>query len=166
MAIANPTTRTYKTSVSLDAAVRGEMVGLLNQQLADTFDLYSQSKQAHWNVKGMNFIALHKLFDDFAAVVEEYVDMIAERVTALGADAQGTARMAAANTTLPEFPSDLDTDRAFVEAMVERVAAYANSSRAAATTAMGAGDEATGDVFIEITREMDKQLYFLEAHIQ
>lgn len=162
----NPTTRTYKTMISLDVAVRGEMVGLLNQQLADTFDLYSQVKQAHWNVKGMNFIALHKLFDDIAGEVEDMVDMLAERVTALGADAQGTARMAAQNSSLPEFPSDIEGGEAFVQAVAERVAAYTNSSRAAATTAMDAGDEATGDLFIEITREMDKQLYFLEAHLQ
>lgn len=162
----NPTTRTYQTSVDLDVAVRGEMIGLLNQHLADSLDLYSQTKQAHWNVKGMNFIALHKLFDDVAAIVETMVDTVAERVTALGADAQGTVRMAAANSTLPEFPSDLQSGEAFVEAMVERVSAYTNSSRKAATVAMDAGDEATGDVFIEITREMDKLLYFLEAHLQ
>jgi starvation-inducible DNA-binding protein len=166
MATVSPTTRTYQTRVSLDAAVRGEMVGLLNQQLADTFDLYSQTKQAHWNVKGMHFIALHKLFDDIAEIIEDFGDMIAERVTALGADAQGTARMAASNSTLPEFPHDLQGDRPFVEALADRVGAYANSSRAAATTAMDAGDEATGDLFIEITSEMDKQLYFLEAHLQ
>lgn len=166
MSSVNPTTRTYTTSVSLDAATRGEMVGLLNQQLADTFDLYSQTKQAHWNVKGMNFISLHKLFDEIAAVVEDAVDTLAERVTALGADAQGTARMVAAHSNLPEFPSDLDGDRAFVEAMVERVAACANGSREAASRALEVRDEATADVFIEITREMDKYLYFLEAHIQ
>jgi len=162
----NPTTRTYKTTVDLDVTVRGEMIGVLNQQLADSLDLYSQTKQAHWNVKGMNFIALHKLFDDVAAAVEATVDTIAERVTALGADAQGTVRMAAENSSLPEFPSDLSSGEAFVEAMVERVAAFANSSRSAATQSLEAGDEVTGDLFIGITREMDKLLYFLEAHIQ
>jgi len=162
----NPTTRTYKTSIGIDVTVRGEMIGVLNQQLADSLDLYSQSKQAHWNVKGMNFIALHKLFDDVAAAVEAIVDLIAERVTALGADAQGTVRMSAANSSLPEFPSDLDSGEAYVQTMVDRVSAFANSSREAASTALDAKDEATADVFIEITREMDKLLYFLEAHIQ
>lgn len=160
----NPTTRTYKTTIDLDVTVRGQMIGILNQQLADTLDLYSQTKQAHWNVKGMNFIALHKLFDDIAAGVEEMVDTIAERVTALGADAQGTVRMAAANSTLDEFPTDLETGEEFVQAMIERAGAYANSSRAAASQALEAGDEATGDLFIGITRDMDKFLYFLEAH--
>lgn len=162
----NPTTRTYKTNVEMDVAVRGEMVGLLNQQLADTLDLYSQVKQAHWNVKGMNFYALHLLFDTIAEAVEDMVDTIAERVTALGADAQGTVRMSAANSTLPEFPGDLSGGEAFVQALVERVGAYANSSRKAASNALEAGDEATGDLFVEITRETDKFLYFLEAHLQ
>ncbi|MEM9954498.1 MAG: DNA starvation/stationary phase protection protein Dps [Chloroflexota bacterium] len=162
----NPTTRTYRTTVDLDVAVRGEMIGVLNQQLADSLDLYSQTKQAHWNVKGMDFIALHKLFDDVAAAVEETVDTVAERVTALGADARGTVRMSAANSTLPEFPENLEGGEEFVHAMVERVGAYANSSRQAANKALEAGDEITADVFVGITREMDKLLYFLEAHIQ
>ncbi|MEL6407941.1 MAG: DNA starvation/stationary phase protection protein Dps [Chloroflexota bacterium] len=162
----NPTLNTYKTTVDLDVTTRSEMIALLNQQLADSLDLYSQSKQAHWNVKGMHFIALHELFDQVAEAVEGTVDTIAERVTALGADAQGTVRMSATNSTLPEFPGNLDTSEMFVNAMIERVGAFANSSRRAATLALEAGDEVTGDVFVEITREMDKYLYFLEAHIQ
>jgi len=161
----NTTTRTYPTSVDLDVAVRGQMIGLLNQQLADSFDLYSQAKQAHWNVKGMHFIALHKLFDEVAEAVLETVDMLAERVTALGADAQGTVRMAAHSSSLPEFPSDLQGGEAFVEALANRLAAYANSTRRAADAASQAGDQATNDLFIEIVREMDKLLYFLEAHL-
>jgi starvation-inducible DNA-binding protein len=162
----NPTTKTYRTTVSLDVTVRAEMVGILNQQLADGLDLYSQTKQAHWNVKGMNFIALHKLFDDIAAVVEEFIDSIGERVTALGADAQGTVRMSASNSTLPEFPADIESGEEFVEAMVERVGSFANSSREAANSALDAGDEITADLFVGITGEMDKLLYFLEAHLR
>ncbi len=162
----NPTTKTYQTKVSLDVTVRAEMVGILNQQLADGLDLYSQTKQAHWNVKGMNFIALHKLFDDIAAVVETFIDTIGERVTALGADAQGTVRMAAGNSTLPEFPGDLETGEDFVETMVERVGAFSNSCREAANSALEARDEATADLFVEVVREMDKLLYFLEAHLR
>ena len=162
----NPTTRTYPTANSLDVTIRAEMIGILNQHLADSFDLYSQSKQAHWNVKGMNFIALHTLFDEIAEAIEPLIDSIGERVTALGADAQGTARMAAENSRLPEFPGDLDTGEQFVEATRDRVAMFANSAREAANKAMEAGDEATGDLFIEITREMDKLNYFLEAHLR
>lgn len=100
-------TRTYATRIDLEPKVRDQMAALLNQQLANALDLYSQAKQAHWNVKGMHFIALHKLFDDIAEEVLESVDELAERVTALGGQAQGTARMAAQHSTLAEFPSDL-----------------------------------------------------------
>lgn len=162
----NPTTRTYKTSIELDVAVRGEMVGILNQHLADSLDLYSQAKQAHWNVKGMNFYQLHLLFDEVADKIEDMVDMVAERVTALGAHAEGTVRMSAANSTLPEFPDEINGGEAYLNAVIERVAQYANASRANATRALESGDEATGDLFIEITRESDKLLYFLEAHVQ
>lgn len=161
-----PTAKTYKNAVNLDAALKGEMIGLLNQQLADSLDLYSQSKQAHWNVKGMNFFQLHELFDQIAAAVEEQIDSLAERVTALGADAQGTVRMSAQNSTLPEFPDDLTTGEDFVKTMIERMGAWANSNRKAASAALEGGDEATGDLFIEITRESDKLLYFLEAHLR
>lgn len=160
------TTRTHNTSVSLSEDTRAKMIDMLNQSLADGLDLYSQVKQAHWNIKGMNFIALHKLFDDVAEGVLVFVDDVAERVTALGGEAQGTVRMSAENTSLPEFPNDIDTGEAFVRAVADRVAGFANSSRENATTAMDAGDEATGDLFIELTRESDKLLYFLEAHLQ
>lgn len=160
------TKKTFKTHVSLDAEVRNQMIEVLNQQLADSLDLYSQSKQAHWNVKGMHFFTLHELFDNVAESVIELVDMIAERVTALGGEALGTVRMSAAQSSLPEFPSDIHTGEAFVQVMVERVSAFANSSRANANKAMDAGDEATADLFIELTRETDKLLYFLESHLQ
>lgn len=160
------TKKSFNTHVSLDADVRSQMIDVLNQHLADSLDLYSQAKQAHWNVKGMNFFTLHELFDKVADTVIELVDMIAERVTALGGEALGTVRMSASNSSLPEFPSDLDTGEAFVHVMVERMAAFANNSRANANKAMDVGDEATADLFIELTRETDKLLYFLESHIQ
>lgn len=160
------TQKTYETKVGLEIDTRIQMLTLLNQHLADSFDLYAQVKQAHWNVKGMDFIALHELFDDVAAAVLEYVDMIAERVTALGGEAQGTARMAAANTSLPEFPVDLSEGREFVEVVRDRVAAFTNASRTAINTSEEAGDMATADLYTEIVRELDKQLYFLEAHLR
>ncbi|MCA9885348.1 MAG: DNA starvation/stationary phase protection protein Dps [Anaerolineae bacterium] len=154
------------TSIDLSEDVRVQMVDLLNAQLADTFDLYSQVKQAHWNIKGMDFMQLHEYFDDLAEVILGYVDEVAERVTALGGLAMGTARMAAANSTLPEMDADLTEGKAFVEALVKRVALYGKSTRAAIDTADEAGDMSTADLFTEISREVDKQLWFLEAHIQ
>ncbi|MCS7055674.1 MAG: DNA starvation/stationary phase protection protein Dps [Thermoflexales bacterium] len=157
---------TFDTRHDLPAAVRGQMIALLNQQLADTFDLMSQTKQAHWNVKGPQFIALHKMFDEFAEGLEGYVDDIAERITALGGYAAGTLRMAAKASTLPDYPTDVVADMDHVRALADRYAALAASTRKAIDVATDAGDQDTADLFIEVSRDLDKWLWFLEAHIQ
>jgi starvation-inducible DNA-binding protein len=99
--------RSFSTSVDIPPDRRAKVVTVLNQNLADAFDLQSQVKQAHWNVKGSDFWQLHKLFDEVAERAEEWVDELAERVTALGGYATGTVRMAAASSTLPVFPTDI-----------------------------------------------------------
>lgn len=159
-------TSLYTTKIDIGETSRAELVELLNQQLADTFDLYSQAKQAHWNVKGPGFYSLHLLFDAVAEAVEEYVDTIAERVTALGGVALGTVRMAAEGSTLPEFAPDYRDGLAVLKLLAERVAAYAASTRAALERAGELGDPTSEDLFTEISREVDKQLYFLESHLQ
>ncbi len=159
-------TTTVKTSIDLPQATRQSMVDLLNQQLADTFDLFSQVKQAHWNVKGAQFIALHKLYDDLAEELLEQGDMIAERATALGGAAHGTARMAAANSRLAEFPDGPIGSTESVQELVERYAAYAETTRSSIEAADDAGDMSTSDLFTEISRSVDKNLWFLEAHLQ
>jgi starvation-inducible DNA-binding protein len=154
-----------KSHVEVDSDTRVQMIELLNQQLADAFDLYSQVKQAHWNVKGMNFIAVHELFDKIAHEVLEAVDEIAERVTAWGGVAQGTARMAVANSRLPEFvDSAVQSDDA-IKMVVERLGAVANSSRAAIDTATDANDTVTADILTGIVGELDKYIYFLDSHL-
>jgi starvation-inducible DNA-binding protein len=155
----------FATRNDIPHRTRATMITLLNQQLADTFDLYSQTKQAHWNVKGINFYQLHLLFDEAAESIFEYVDMIAERVTALGGYAQGTARMAAASSRLAEFPTDLTDGRQMVAVLAERFAQYGATTRAAINTGAEDGDQSTSDLFTEISRTVDKQLWFLEAHL-
>ncbi|NJL93752.1 MAG: DNA starvation/stationary phase protection protein Dps [Anaerolineae bacterium] len=159
-------TRTYPTSNNLSDSVRTQMIDLLNQELANTADLHSQLKQAHWNVTGMHFYPLHLLFDKLAEEVEDYVDDLAERVTALGGVALGTVRMAAESSQLTEFPTDLGDGQSFVEAAAHRVAAVANSTRQGIDTATDAGDAVTADLLTEIARGLDKSLYFLEAHLR
>ncbi len=157
---------TFKTSIDLPAGTRSEIIDLCNQQLADTADLQSQIKQAHWNVKGPEFISLHLLYDTLAEEVEGYIDLIAERVTQLGGYAMGTARMAAENSRLPEFPTDAIQGLDTVRALVERYAAYAASTRAAIDESDKSGDQSTADLFTEVSRGIDKGLWFLEAHLQ
>ena len=156
----------YPTRITIEEDVRAEMVDLLNQQLADTFDLYSQTKQAHWNVKGLQFYQLHLLFDQLAEQVRDYVDTIAERAVILGGLAHGTARMAAETSRLDEYPLDLAGSVPHVTALAERYATVAASTRAAIDMAEDAGDADTADLFTEVSRGLDKALWFIEAHVQ
>ncbi len=156
---------TFATKNDLAPNVRDKAIALLNQHLADTSDLYSQTKQAHWNVKGMQFFQLHELFDKLAEEVEEYIDLIAERATALGGTALGTVRMAAESSRLPEYPGDAVDDRQHVEALVARFASLAKTTRAAIDAAAAFGDVDTSDLFTEVSRGLDKHLWFLEAHL-
>lgn len=163
---ANTRAAMVHTSVNLDEETRGMMVQMLNQQLANMADLYSQSKQAHWNVKGRDFFQLHELYDTLAEGVLPHVDMIAERATALGGSATGTVRMAAAASQLPEFPATPVADAESLEMMCGRYAQAANSARQSIDEADEAGDMATADLFTDIVRDLDKFLYFLESHLQ
>jgi starvation-inducible DNA-binding protein len=158
--------RTFETAVDLSAATRVAVIGLLNQELADTSDLYSQTKQAHWNVKGIHFYQLHLLFDQLAEKRQGEADELAERATELGGYALGTVRMAAANSRLPEIPTGIDTGVDYVPALVERYGIHANAMRDAIDKADEAGDKDTADLFTEISRELDKDLWFLQAHLQ
>jgi starvation-inducible DNA-binding protein len=158
--------KTYKTRIDLPAEVREQMITLLNQHLADTFDLYSQAKQAHWNVKGPQFFQLHELFDKLADEAQGYVDEIAERVTALGGTALGTVRMSAAASRLDEYPIDVSQGLSSVESLVSAYASLAETTREAIDTSDRTGDADTADLFTEISRGLDKSLWFLEAHLQ
>jgi starvation-inducible DNA-binding protein len=156
----------YTTQVDLPTGQREQLVALLNQSLADSLDLKTQVKQAHWNVKGMQFIALHEMFDGFATTLEGYVDMLAERVTTLGGVAMGTARIAAQTSALPEYDLDAVAGRDHVQALADRYGRYAASVRAAIAQSDALGDADTADLYTEISRQIDKDLWFLEAHLQ
>jgi starvation-inducible DNA-binding protein len=156
----------FPSRIDFTPEVRKPLVELLNQQLADTVDLWTQTKYAHWNVKGANFISLHKLFDELAGRLEEMTDEIAERATALGGVAAGTLRQAAGASRLPEFPSRTFTDLAVVEALAVRYAALAKTTREAITQADDYQDQGTADLLTGVSRELDKALWFLESHLQ
>jgi starvation-inducible DNA-binding protein len=158
-------TRLYPTRIDLATDVRSQVIELLNQTLAATLDLKTQTKQAHWNVKGLDFFQLHELFDEMAGELEEYVDMVAERVTALGGLALGTARIAASTSILPEYVLDAVDGAEHVAALADRFAAYAAHVRQAIDKTGSLGDADTADLYTEISRTIDKRLWFLEAHL-
>ena len=156
----------FKTKNDLPEGTRVKAVELLNARLADAIDLQTQTKQAHWNVKGPNFIALHELFDKINEDVEDYVDLIAERAVQLGGVAEGTARMAVKRSSLSEYPAKAVDGHSHVEALSSALAAFGKSARKAINDANNLDDLDTDDVFKEISRGIDKWLWFVEAHLQ
>ena len=157
---------TFATHIDLPAQMREQMIELLNAQLSDTADLHSQTKQAHWNVKGPHFMQLHLLFDQLAEALFPWIDTIAERATALGGLATGTVRMAGGASRLPEWPLEVVEGMASVEELVERYAELAASTREAIKTSQDLGDADTADLFTNQSRAIDKALWFLQAHLQ
>jgi starvation-inducible DNA-binding protein len=153
----------FNTKNDLPECVRIKAIELLNARLADAIDLQTQIKQAHWNVKGPNFIALHELFDKINEDVEDYVDDIAERAVQLAGVAEGTVRSAAKRSSLIEYPTNTTDGRGHVEAISSVLAAFGKSVRKAIDDA---NDLDTADLFTEISRGIDKWLWFVEAHLQ
>ena len=156
----------FKTKNDLSEATRSKAVDLLNARLADAIDLQTQTKHAHWNVKGPNFIALHELFDKINEEVEDYVDDIAERAVQLGGVAEGTARMVAKRSLLREYPANTVDGRSHVEALSSALAAFGTAVRKGIDQANELGDLDTADLFTEVSRGIDKWLWFVEAHLQ
>ena len=156
----------HNTKIDISKDTREQMIELLNARLADSLDLQSQAKQAHWNVKGMNFIALHELFDQVYEGVVEYTDTIAERVAILGGTAEGTVRVSAQKSTLDQYPLEITEGRDHVDALSSALSAFGKKVRANIDEADEAGDMDTADVFTEVSRGIDKLLWFVEAHIQ
>jgi starvation-inducible DNA-binding protein len=156
----------YQTLNDLPATARAQLINLLNQRLSDAIDLQAQIKQAHWNVKGPNFIALHELFDDIFEAQTEYVDLIAERVVQLGGIAEGTIRVAAGRSRLEEYPLAISTGEAHVAALSRALSEFGREVRLAIDESAGFGDADTADIFTEVSRGIDKWLWFVEAHSQ
>jgi starvation-inducible DNA-binding protein len=156
----------YRTKNSLSEGVRTKSIALLGKNLALAIDLSLQTKQAHWNVKGPNFMALHELFDKVSDEVREFVDLIAERITTLGGIAEGTVQAVGSRTTLAPYSLTIGSGPQHLEALSSALASFGASVRQAIDESAGFGDADTADLFTEVSRESDKQLWFLEAHLQ
>lgn len=154
------------TRNDLPAKTRTQVAAILNARLADLSDLQSQVKQAHWNVKGPSFIALHELFDDIAADLGEHIDTVAERAVQLGGVALGTARVAAAKSSLPEYPLKAAEQDEHLKAVADRLALVCASVRAAIDDVDDLDDVGTADLFTGVSRALDKHLWFVESHLQ
>ena len=166
VAIQKGKTKAYSTKNTLGEKVRIQMDSILQDRLADSIDLQTQAKQAHWNVKGPSFIALHELFDKIAEESEEYPDLIAERIVQFGGVAEGTVQVVSNRTNLPDYPLVLTTGREHVEALSHTLAVYGELIRGTIKQATELEDSATADIFTQISRSVDKNLWFIEAHNQ
>lgn len=144
---------------------RKAMIALLNARLADTIDLRLAVKQAHWNVKGPNFIALHELFDQIQGRVDTFADDIAERAVALAGVVAGTSQAVSKGTTLEAYPTNVIDEKGHLRALADRLAAYGKLARASIDAADEAGDKDTADLFTGVSRQIDKDLWFIEAHL-
>lgn len=154
-----------QTRNTLPLAIREESITILTRHLAAAIDLHAQIKQAHWNVAGPGFIAIHELFDEIASLVEDHSDLIAERARALGAMAQGTVQIAAANSFLVPYRLGVADTQEHLFAVAGALAAFEQSVREAIDTTAAAGDAETSDIFTEIGRAVSKQLWFVDSHL-
>lgn len=156
----------YKTKIDLPEKTRRAVITILNERLADAIDLQSQVKQAHWNVKGPNFIALHELFDKISDVVLEQIDEIAERVTSLGGTAEGTVAVAAKRSKLKNYPLSITAGKDHLFYLSTQLSVFGKAARTAIDDTGKLGDADTADLFTGMSRELDKYLWFVEAHLQ
>lgn len=156
----------HASKIDISDNARIAMIGLLNARLADAVDLSMQMKQAHWNVKGPNFIALHELFDRIHTGVMGHVDEIAERITTLGGTAAGTAAVAAKVSVLPAYPLDVPGGSDHIDAVSTALSEFGKHVRGAIERAADIGDADTEDLFVEVSRDIDKQMWLVEAHVQ
>lgn len=154
------------TKNDLKSNTKTVSIGLLNAQLADAIDLALITKQAHWNLKGPQFIGIHEMLDGFRAELDDHVDVIAERAVQLGGTALGTSQVVTKSSTLKAYPVDIHKTKDHLAALIDRYAATANSVRKAIDDADEAGDAGTADIFTAYSRALDKSLWFLEAHVQ
>jgi starvation-inducible DNA-binding protein len=156
----------YETENDISLKRRTELNALMNLRLASAVDLQMQMKQAHWNVKGPSFIGLHELFDKVAEAIEDYVDQIAERIVQLGGIAEGTVRVAAARSRLAEYPLQIADGLAHVEGVARALSTFGKEARLTIDEVNALDDADTADLFTEVSRGIDKWLWFVEAHSQ
>ncbi|MEO9336815.1 DNA starvation/stationary phase protection protein Dps [Mesorhizobium sp. SB112] len=156
----------HKTLNDLKSNTKKVSIEILNARLADAIDLALITKQAHWNIKGPHFIAVHEMLDGFRKDIDAHVDTIAERAVQLGGTAYGTTQNVADKSNLAPYPTDIYKTKDHLAALIERYGKTANLTRAAIDEADEAGDADTADIFTAFSRTLDKSLWFLEAHTQ
>lgn len=156
----------HETKNDLPQKTRTQLITILQDRLADCMDLMIQGKQAHWNVKGPSFFALHELFDKVSEDIEGYVDLIAERIVQLGGIAEGTLQSVSKRSGLPEYPIGISDGQEHVARLSHALAYFGELARKMIDQANELNDADTADIFTEVSRGVDKWLWMVEAHSQ
>ncbi|WP_110666006.1 DNA starvation/stationary phase protection protein Dps [Salinicola halophilus] len=156
----------YPTRIDLPEEQRAKIVALMNQRLAETIDLSLAIKQAHWNLKGLQFIGVHEMLDGFRTAVDGHVDEIAERLVQLGGTAHGTAQDVSNTTSLKAYPTDIHKVPDHLKALADHYGSVANAVRQSIDETSELGDEDTSDLLTGVSRTLDSNLWFIEAHLQ
>lgn len=160
------TTGLYQTRIDIPEEQRAKVVALMNARLAESIDLSLAIKQAHWNLKGLQFIGVHEMLDGFRTGIDAHVDEIAERLVQLGGTAHGTAQDVSSNTSLNAYPSDIHRVEEHLKALADHYAGVANAVRQSISETDELGDDDTSDLLTGVSRTLDSNLWFLEAHMQ
>lgn len=155
-----------RTSNDLGENTRLVSVGVLNATLMDLMDLTNSVRMAHWTVKGPHFIGLHGLFETFYNELGPVTDDVAERLVQLGGRPNGTSQDVAEGTRLAPYPSEIRQGDAHLAALLERYAALAKSVREGIDTTDEAGDADSADLLTGLSRQLDKAVWMLEAHLE
>lgn len=156
----------FSSRIDLDESTRAKLVDLLNKNLANGLILQLQVKHAHWNVRGRSFQFVHELFDELLDRLQVHSDDIAERAAMLGGVPFGTAKRINDLTSIPEYDFEAVTSTEHIRALADRFGAHASELRKAIAQTSELEDAATEDVFTAILRDVEKDLWFLESHLQ
>lgn len=153
-------------SIAIEGNGKSTVIDILNARLADAIDLSLIVKQAHWNLRGHQFIAIHEMLDLFRTAIDTHVDTIAERVAQLDGIALGTSQVVARDTALQPYPTDIRKVPDHLAALAERFATLANQVREDIDATDEAGDADAADILTAFSRELDKDLWFIKSHLE
>jgi len=146
--------------------VRTTLVQLLNKQLAETVDLRSQVRQAHFNVRGPYIQELRSLFDGLTLDLRHFADLIAERIRTLGGCAAATVRFVAHESCLRDYPLDALDAHDHLEALLSSYSRYELDTRHNLKVTQEVGDFETAGLLQIISVSTERNLWFLEAYLE